>query len=457
MKRSIIFISIILTYIQSTFSQDNKQPVVDFSLGRLIVSENKRFLIHEDGTPFLYLGDTAWELFHRLNEEEVEMYLENRRAKGFTVIQAVILAELNGLEEASKIGLKPLNNNKPEQPNEAYFQWIDTVIRIACNKGIVVGLLPTWGDKVSKMWGVGPEVFNPENAFEYGAFLGKRYRDTPNIIWINGGDRPVNEKSEAIWDALAKGIKSEDKNHLMTFHPSGEQSSSTWFHDKEWLDFNMSQTGHSQRNYDIFGKLIVGDYNRQPTKPCINGEPCYEDHPVMWKPELMGWFDDTDTRQAMYWSLFSGAFGHTYGCHPLWQFKSTEHNPVGLVRHNWNEVLDLPGAENIKHAKELLKAYDYLSRVPAPEILVNPGSFAADRVIATRGKDYAFVYLPNGYPIGVSLEKIPGAEKLNLLWFDVRTGERSFIKQTPAQGTFLATPQKSGRGNDWVLIMEKSE
>lgn len=65
---------------------------VDFSHGDLCVSPNGRFLQHTDGTPFLYLGDTAWELIYRLNEPEVELYMENRRAKGFTVIQTVILS-----------------------------------------------------------------------------------------------------------------------------------------------------------------------------------------------------------------------------------------------------------------------------------------------------------------------------------------------------------------------------
>ncbi len=50
------------------------------------ISANQRFLVHDDGTPFFYLGDTAWELFHRLTLAEAEQYLRDRAAKGFTVI-----------------------------------------------------------------------------------------------------------------------------------------------------------------------------------------------------------------------------------------------------------------------------------------------------------------------------------------------------------------------------------
>ncbi len=65
---------------------------------RLKVSENRRFLVKEDGSPFFYLGDTAWELFHRLDRDEAGRYLADRAAKGFRVIQAVVLAELDGLQ-----------------------------------------------------------------------------------------------------------------------------------------------------------------------------------------------------------------------------------------------------------------------------------------------------------------------------------------------------------------------
>ncbi len=85
-------------------------------LPTLKISENKRFLVKTDGTPFFYLGNTAWELFHRLNREEADKYLKNRADKGFSVIQAVVLAELAGLKEPNPYGHLPLRNNDPTQP-----------------------------------------------------------------------------------------------------------------------------------------------------------------------------------------------------------------------------------------------------------------------------------------------------------------------------------------------------
>src|SRR5688500_1317105 len=172
---------------------------------RLKVSDNKRFLVKDDGTPFFYLADTAWELFHRLNREEAERYLKNRADKQFTVIQAVVLAELDGLNDPNPYGHKPLAGNDPTKPNEDYFKHVDSIVNKAEKLGLFVGMLPTWGDKWNKKWGAGPEIFTTNNARSFGAFLGKRYKDKP-IIWIVGGDRPVEtDAHKDITRAMARG------------------------------------------------------------------------------------------------------------------------------------------------------------------------------------------------------------------------------------------------------------
>jgi hypothetical protein len=431
-----------------------KGPSVDFKHGKLKVHESKRFLCFEDGTPFFYLGDTGWELFHRLNMDEAEQYLENRRQKGFTVIQAVVLAELDGLETPNANGDKPLIGNDPLKPNEKYFLHVDKIVKMAESKGIFIGMLPTWGDKVDKSgWGKGPEIFNPDNAFKYGQWLGTRYKNSPNIIWINGGDRKGGDKNFPVWDALAKGIKSVDSNHLMTFHPWGESSSSAWFHSCDWLDFNMIQTGHGQRSYAIYKRMLVPDYNLQPVKPCMDGEPRYEDHPVGWNPGILGWFDDADVRQAAYWNIFSGALGHTYGCHPIWQMMDAGREPIGLARHTWKEVLDLPGAGDMIHVRRLMESRPFFSRIPDQSLIANEYLPENDMIVATRGDGYAMVYIPTGWPAEIRTGKLGFAE-ISAWWYDPRTGEAKDAGKISTTGVIqLATPT-GGRGNDWVLVLD---
>ena len=455
MKPIFIIFSLLLTTLNLLQSQENpwEGASADFTHGKLKVSENKRFLIFEDGTPFYYLGDTGWELFHRLNKDETEKYLENRRSKGFTVIQAVALAELDGLNTPNAEGNRPLIDNDPLKPNEEYFAHVYWVIRKAKEKGIFIGLLPTWGDKIDKQFGKGPEIFNVENGYKYGQWIGKRYKDFPNIIWINGGDRDGGGKNQPVWEALGEGIKSVDKNHLMTFHPWGEHSSSEWFQNSKWLDFNMCQTGHSQRSYSIYKRIIVRDYNLEPVKPCFDGEPRYEDHPVDWKPEQMGWFDEADVRQAMYWNLFSGGAGHTYGCHPIWQMLAPGRTPAGFARHNWYDVLDLPGAFDLIHARRLMESHPFLTRIPDQSLIVPSYYPETDYVVATRGDGYAFVYFPTGWPAEIRLDKL-GAGTLNAYWFNPRNGESKLFETVSGTAIRRFTPPSKGRGNDWILVLD---
>lgn len=456
MRLYILTAVLLLGSLLNAFTQEVKWtgPSVDFKHGKLNVSADGRYIQHKDGTPFFYLGDTAWELFHRLNEQEVEKYLENRRAKGFTVIQAVILAELDGLNTPNAYGEKPLEDNLIIHPNEAYFKWVDKVIRMAEAKGLYIGLLPTWGDKVDKQWGVGPEIFNPAYAGLYGTWLARRYRNFKNIIWINGGDRWGGDNNYPIWDAMGKALRKHDKNHLITFHPQGECSSAQWFHKNEWLDFNMSQTGHCQRDYDIYERLIQKDYNRIPVKPCMDGEPRYENHPVCWKPDSLGWFDATDVRQAMYWSLFSGSFGHTYGCHDIWQMLTPSREPVGFARGTWETSLDLPGACQLIHARHLMERYPWENRSPAQQMIVSENSSPGHKIVALKGNGFAFVYFPNGETATLDFSQVFKDKELELYWMNPRNGEIQKAGKAKHAELHPITPPSSGRGNDWILICE---
>ena len=429
-------------------------PSWDFSHGPLGVSDNRRFLVHQDGAPFFHLGDTAWELFHRLDREQAKAYLEKRRQQGFTVIQAVVLAELDGLNTPNPYGDRPLIQNDPLRPNEAYFRHVDFIVETARRNGLYIGMLPTWGDKVTKAWGTGPVVFNEKNAHAYGRFLGNRYKDRPNIIWILGGDR-VADGREAIWRAMARGIDQGGDTHLKTYHPQGGRSSADWFHADDWLDFNMLQSGHSHlfnANYET----IAADYRPIPIKPCLDGEPCYEDHPVGWKP-VNGWFNDADVRQAAYWAVFAGAFGHTYGCHDVWQMFAPGREPISSARNAWNDVLDLPGAWDMGHLRALMLSRPVLSRVPDGSLVVEGQGPQADHIEATRGKAYAMVYAPTGKQFAVRLGKISGA-RVRAWWFDPRTGRALRIGVIENSGARrFDPPGQPHRGNDWVLVLDDAD
>lgn len=426
---------------------------------QLQVSPNQRYLQTADGQPFFWLGDTAWELFHRLTREEAEKYLRNRADKGFTVIQAVALAELDGLHEPNPYGELPLENDDPAKPREAYFRHVDDIIRMADQLGLYIGLLPTWGDKVFRnTWGKGPEIFTVANATTYGEWIGKRYKDQKNIIWILGGDRnPRDENDVAIWRSMAEGIAAGAGGHdkvLMTFHPQPNSledgGSSKWFHRDEWLDFNMFQTGHCREN-NVWDR-IQHVYNLKPVKPVLDGEPLYEDHPVCFNAKDLGTSSAYDVRKLAWLNVFAGAFGHTYGCHDIWQMYAPHRQPVNGPHYPWYVALDLPGAGQLKYLRQLIEARPLFERVP-DQSLITDALNANDRIQATRGKDYAFVYSAQGKKFTLNPTNISGRE-LVAHWYNPRNGEvkeaGKYFKKTKLD----FTPPTSGYGQDWVLIVD---
>lgn len=423
----------------------------------LRVAENKRHLEYNDGRPFFYLGDTAWELFHRLDREEAERYLRNRAEKGFTVIQAVVLAQLGGLDVPNPYGGVPFIEKDPTRPNEAYFRHVDYIVSKAQELGLFVGMLPTWGS-YWKVRGDKPGPFTVENAGAYGRFLGRRYREKP-IIWILGGDENIGSDEErAVVEAMAKALKEGDGGaHLMTYHPRGPGLSSDYFHHAGWLDFNMFQSSHAAHDHDN-GLFAAHDYALMPAKPTLDGEPRYECIPVGFYFQDYNRhdrFQAYDARQAAYWSLLAGACGHTYGNNNVWQMWQPGRGAVIGANIPWWEALDHPGAFQMGHVRRLFESRPFQKLVPDESIVLDgPRSGGAKiRAAVARDHSFAFIYSPRGKNFTVDKSRIE-AGRVKEIWFDPRYGVAAAIHTGDNTGMQTYTPPTAGWGNDWLLILE---
>lgn len=461
------------------------QQKLDVSNNLLSISENSRYIETHDGKPFFYLGDTAWELFHKLNREEAVEYLENRAERGFSVIQAVVLAEMDGLRSPNPYGEVPLIDLDPTKPNEKYFEHVDFIVNKAEELGLYIGMLPTWADKVpNENGGVGPVVFNPENARVYGNFLGNRYKDKP-IIWILGGDRNVhNDTVFHIWKSMAEGLKAGDGgNHLITFHPRGEKSSSEWFHNEPWLDFNMYQSSHARR-YNYVYKFAEHDYSLTPVKPTIEGEPAYEDIAIRfweycdWSDPLkvpaevldqdklikdrshfaLGYFNAHDVRVHAYWNILSGAAGYTYGNNAIWQMFKKGGDIAIPCLYDWRESMDRPGALSMKHLRNLFEARSFSLLVPDQSAIVGENLADSTHVRAAVASDGSFLiaYLSVGQPVTLKMDKISG-KNINAWWYNPRDGKTGAAGNFSNTGTQTFIPPSSGADNDWVLVLDDAK
>lgn len=428
---------------------------------RIRVSDNGRFLVTERGAPFFWLADTGWELFHRLTREEAAHYFATRRRQRFNVIQAVALAEFDGLHTPNAYGETPLIDDDPTRPNEAYFAYVDELIQLAAAHELYIGLLPTWGDKVNRnQWGVGPVVFTPENAKHYGRFLGARYGGQRNVLWILGGDRPaVHEANDyrPLWRAMAAGIdEGAGVRTLKSYHPNGRHASSMWLHEESWLDFNMMQSGHGSGRDAPVWEQIERDYNLQPAKPTLDGEPNYEDHPVnpwpQWSP-ANGYYRAYDVRKQSYRSVFAGGCGVTYGHHAVWQFFAPPRPAINHADRPWPEAIERPGANQMQYLRALMESRPFVERVPDQALLVTLAGAAESHIRATRAADgsYALVYLPVREAVTINLERLTGRGMV-AWWYNPRTGEATAIGQVHAMGKASFTPPVDGP--DWVLVLD---
>jgi len=428
---------------------------------RLKVSPNNRFMVDESGEPFFWMGDTAWALFQKLNREDVDAYMTGRAARGFTVAMAPALplsgytVMPNGLTTPNRYGHLPLIDKDPTRPNEKWFDHVEYVVDAAARAGIYFGLLPTWAEYVTgDDWDPrnGPIIFDEDNARTYGAYLGTRLKDKTNVIWILGGDRNP-PGTEHVWRAMAEGIAHGstgasprwDEDHpawrqlVMTYHATGGYpSSSETFHDDAWLSTNLIQTWAHEEN--IIPR-VRHDYELTPPKPTFLGEPSYEGNVAHEGPNnSKPW----RVRYQAYWSLFSGAHGHTYGNHSIWMFAD-----------DWREALAAPGGDDMRHVRSLLASRPMLTRVPDYEMITSPVGEGREIRLATRGADgaYAFVYLTSGGTVTVDLSTISG-EAIDACWYDPREGTATPIDSFSTEGTQEFAAPTSGEDNDWVLVLD---
>lgn len=418
-------------------------------------------LLH-NGRPFFWLGDTGW-LLMRMSPQNVRRYLDDRAAKHFTIIQMMAI-RTDHMQTSptyddlipNYAGNLPFSSLDPVTLNEVYWRHIDFIVDAARDRGLTVALATMWGRDADSLF---PDP--RKNNERYGTLLGRRYRDRDNVVWLVTGEyekindnwhrdkQVINDEQRVLLRAIARGLEAgHEGRHLMTIHPVG--TSSDDFHNDRWLDFNMQQTwGHATANVGRIG----ADYRKQPPKPVLNGEPGYENRSEA--PTSSAW----KCRYEGYWSVFSGAFGFTYGADRIWQFHL-----------DWEDALQYEGAADMQHLRFLMESRPMRQRIPDPSILVSGAGDLRDGpsyCAATRASDgsYAMVYSTMGKPFTVDLTVLSGT-RVHAWWYSPRDG-RCYNEQLRPTADPLEivdtrqgrqfTPPTSGINQDWTLVLDDAE
>ena len=439
-----------------------------YKFSKLKVSPDRHYFITQNGDPFFWLGDTGWLLFGKLTREEAESYLEDRKQKGFNVIQVMVLHELivvNAYGDSALINKNVATpkttpgNNFLSKAQYDFWDHADHIIDLAAKKGLYMALVPVWGSNV-KSGGV-----KMSDAKKYATWIVNRYKNKPNIIWLNGGDIKGKD-SMNIWKSMGHAIRKTDPNHLITFHPFGRTTSSQWFHDEPWLDFNMFQSGHKSYDLDTakkehrFGpdnyKFVLIDYYKKPVKPTLDGEPSYEHIPYGLHDTSKPRWNADDVRRYGYWSVFAGGAGYTYGHNSVMQMhKPGDKEPAFGSNYYWYDAIDHAGAKQMVYLKKLILSKPYFERIPDQSLIAGRQGERYNYIAATRGKNYAFIYDYTGRDFEVNMGKING-QKVKATWYSPRNGSKKVIGSFLNKGILkFDPPGKEKEGNDWVLILEK--
>jgi hypothetical protein len=448
-------------------------------LSKLRVSNNQRFLVKDDGTAFVWIGDTIWD-FHQLTPAQLDEYLDVRASQGYTVIQTQIAAygRKNYREDWCFGG--PMHKDIT-LPQDAWFQHADVWLDKIEQRGLYAALGLSW---IINHWsrydkaGDPTKRFSEEDFYDYGKWIGNRYKERSNIIWLGLNEAtyvttPVNKVN-----AVCRGIRDGDTgNKLLTLHPLAGSRTSDMFGGI--VDFNSWQTARFQApanlpylfsipgvddkvsGADVKGtftvwEAIADDYNRTPAKPVIDLEAWYEgaldDMPVgRTNTRATAWH----CRQRAYFVILAGSFGHTYGANSLaWQIKGDD----------WRKGLFLPGGKHMGYLAKLLGTPQrpFLKLVPDQGLITAGQSPSYDsHKQAARASDgsYAYVYSANGSAFSVDLSRL-GSDRTKIAaqWFDPR--EATWLAaggpydRVPNQR--FTPPGSPAADNDWVLVLSAS-
>ena len=423
--------------------------------GFVRVHPSGRYFEYADGTPFYWLGDTLWAVYTgHCREDDLALYLSDRKDKGFTVIQVVAgrpagaMAEGDATDEvkhANEGGLPYID--RYERINPAYFQYFERKIRMILDAGFIPCLNGMWA------WDIRMGV---PAAKEYWRYLIARYAAL-NLLWSISGEYFFVPDEEA-WREIGREIhRCDPYAHPTSAHSTAPHSGSRHFQGEDWYDFNLVQVGHVLAFRQLFETLPLSDYHARPVKPSIMSESWYENHPNCEGTERRR-INDGDVRFAAYTSLLQGCVGQTYGAHGIWSWYGEPggwswaddyHRPSP-----WREDLDLPGSRQMGYLRALMESVGWWKLAPHPEFVTSPQGThvycAADPgreyvVYAAGGPADIFVFVPGG-----------AGESYEGRWFDPRTGQWSAVEKHeffPYGSWWRWTAVTPGAG-DWVLILK---
>ena len=426
-----------------------------YERGPLRVSDDKRHFVHADGTPFFWLGDTAWNGPLKSSAGDWTEYLSDRARKGFNVIQFVATQWISAAGDAE--GRPAYLGRERIQIEPAFFRRLDRRVDAINSFGMVAAPVLAW----AAGWNRDSCHMNPGNSLSDDQlellirYIVARY-GAHQVVWMLAGDGIYEGHEAERWRRIGRATLSGNARPA-TIHPGGKVWSAPEFRAEPWFHFNGYQSGHWNDD-ENFRWINEGppsmDWRTEPRCPHINLEPCYEGHRAMATGRVM---DAADVRRAAYWSLLaSPPAGVSYGAHGVWSWESTPELPMSHpntgIAPAWRDALHLPGSACMGRLKAIFASIDWPRLEPCPELMEHqPGREQAALFIAaarSAAGDLAMLYLPQG---GVAqLRSRLLRTGMRVRCFDPSSGGLLWQKPISDYGNVI----DSGADADRVLVLE---
>jgi hypothetical protein len=428
--------------------------------GPVRVARDGRYLTHEDGTPFFWLGDTAWNGPLLASSEEWNQYLQERTRQKFTAVQFVT-TQWRAAPDGDRNRQTAYTGKEKITLNPAFFQRLDGMMDALHQSGLLAVPVMLWAIQGGGNPSVNPGVSLPDDqAILLARYMVARWGAHP-VVWMLGGDGDYRGDKAARWRKIGRAVFGDIAHAPVTMHPGGMMWVWKEFIEEPWYDLVGYQSGHGDDERTLRWLTegpLTDDWAKLPHKPFLNLEPPYENHIAYQSrkaitPEI--------TRRAIYWSLLNApTAGVTYGGHGVWGWDDgtkppTDHPGTG-VPLPWQKALTMPGAEQMKTLYEFFTTNEFHRLRPTPAFVVGqPGSAKPEKFIAcarTDQKDVMIVYVPEDRTVEIKLDTLPPSPDIR--WISPKTGETS-----PAVGVVTTdtcqfpTPAEG----DWLLLMKSSK